>query len=145
MRGGANKEKGRKALAWISFGFAAVAGVAVAATFVGAMFSGLLGMFPGWVPAVALAGAAIAMGIDLFIDGEPNQVALYTVMALPTLARSAPGRFGDEVTRLGDNLLASVTGQLGLWLGVTSAIGVAAACGVIAYLMGRRVVAKGRA
>lgn len=145
MRGGANKEKGRKALAWISFGFAAVAGVAAAATFIGGLFAGLLGMFPSWVAAVALAGAAIALGIDLFVDGEPNQVALYTVMALPTLARSAPGRFGDEVTQLGNSLLASVTGQLGLWLGVTSALGVAAACAVISFLMGRRVVAKGRA
>ena len=41
--GGFNKEKGRKILDWVSFGFALVAGAAAAATFIGDLIAGAFG------------------------------------------------------------------------------------------------------
>jgi hypothetical protein len=91
LGGGINKQKGIKALAWISFILAVTGGAAVAGTFLGDWVSGLIGFFPGWIGVVILAGAFTAMAIDLFVDGIPNQVALYTAMALPSVARAVPG------------------------------------------------------
>lgn len=141
--GGFNKEKGRKALAWISFGFALVAGTAASATFVGSWIDSLFGFFPTWVSALALGAAVVALAIDLFVDGEPNKVAVYVAIALPSLARTSPGRLGGTVTDLAGQLLASVNGFLGVWLGVASALATAAICTAVALLMARRVVTKG--
>lgn len=144
LGGGINKQKGIKALAWISFILAVTGGAAVAGTFLGDWVSGLIGFFPGWIGVVILAGAFTAMAIDLFVDGIPNQVALYTAMALPSVARAVPGKLGDTVTDLSRQLLSSVNGALGVWLGTSSAIGLAITCVVVSLLMARRVIAKGR-
>lgn len=141
--GGFSKEKGRKALAWISFGFALVGGTAASATFAGDWIDALFGFFPTWVSALALAGALSALAIDLFVDGEPNKVAVYSAIALPSLARTSPGKLGDTVTELGSWLLSSMNALLGEWLGVTSAVATAAICAAVALLMARRVVTKG--
>lgn len=144
MRGGVGKEKGRKALAWISYGLAVVGGAALAATFVGGLIAGFIGFFPGWVAIVVFTGGFVAMAIDLFIDGEPNQVALYTAMLLPSVARAVPGRLSATVTDLSHQALAQVNATLGAWLGTSSALGLAIACVVVALLMARRVVTKSR-
>ena len=144
MRGGINKEKGIKALAWISYGLAAIAGAAVVTTFLGGWISGLVGLFPGWVAAVATAGLVVAMGIDLFIDGIPNQVALYSAMVIPSLARAVPGKLGDTVGALAQSLRDSVNSSLSTWLGVSSSISVAIGCAVVSLLMARRVIQKAR-
>jgi hypothetical protein len=144
MRGGGNKEKGIKALAWISYGFAVVGGAAVASTFVGDWISGFVGIFPGWVAIVAFVGAFVAMAIDLFVDGIPNQAALYSAIALPSLARAVPGKLSTTVTDLSTKALTQVNSSLGAWLGTSSALGVAVAAVVVSLLMARRVIAKGR-
>ena len=144
MRGGINKEKGIKALAWISYGLAAIAGAAVVTTFLGGWISGLVGLFPGWVAAVVTAGLVVAMAIDLFIDGIPNQVALYSAMVIPSLARAVPGRLGDTVGGLAQSLRDSVNSSLSTWLGVSSSISVAIGCAVVSLLMARRVIQKAR-
>jgi hypothetical protein len=141
---GGNKEKGRKILAWISFGFALVAGTASAATFLGTWTRGLLGAFPTWVPALLLVAAVVAMAIDIFNDGEPNQMAVYCALALPSLARSASGQLSSNVTSLSAQLTGTVNGGLSAWLGVTSELAVAAICATISLLMARRVIRKGR-
>lgn len=142
--GGFSKEKGIKALAWISFVLAAVGGAATAGTFLGDWVSGLLGFFPDWLGILVLTGAFVAMVIDLFVDGIPNQIALYTAIALPSVARSVPGKLGDTVTDLSRQLLDSVNNALGEWLGTSSAIGMALVSIVVSLLMARRVIAKGR-
>ena len=141
--GGFNKEKGIKALAWISYGLAVVSGAATVTTFLGGWITGIVGWFPGWVAAIATAGLVIGMGIDLFIDGIPNQVALYSAMVIPSLARAVPGRLGDTVGELATSLRDSVNASLSTWLGVTSSVGVAIGCAAISLLMARRVIAKG--
>jgi hypothetical protein len=142
--GGFNKEKGIKALAWISFTLAAVGGAALASTFIGTWTAALLGVFPSWVGILIVAGGFVAMAIDLFVDGIPNQVALYTAIGLPVVARSVPGRLGDTVTDLSGRLLGSLQGALGDWLGTSSALGMAVVSVVVSLLMARRVIAKTR-
>jgi hypothetical protein len=142
MRGGANKEKGRQALAWISFGLAVVAGAAAAGTFIGGMIAGVVGFFPGWVGALLCAGLIIGIAIDVFIDSEPNRVALFGMMLLPSLARAVPGQLGDTVTNAATTLLVQVQSALGQWLGLTTAVGIALGSAAIALLMARRVIAK---
>lgn len=143
MRGG-GKEKGIKVLAWISYGLAVVGGAAIAATFLGGWASGIVGILPGWVAIVLFTGAVAAMAVDLFVDGIPNQVALYTAIALPSLARSVPGKLSDTVTDLSRQALSQVNDTLGVWLGTTSALGLAVSAVVVSLLMARRVVQKGR-
>jgi hypothetical protein len=141
--GGFNKEKGIKALAWISYGLAVISGAALVTTFLGGWITGFVGLFPGWVAAIATAALVVGMGIDLFIDGIPNQVALYSAMLIPSLARAVPGKLGDTVGNLSAQLRDSVNGSLSTWLGVSSSLGVAIGCAVIALLMARRVIQKG--
>jgi small neutral amino acid transporter SnatA (MarC family) len=141
---GFNKEKGRKALAWISFGFALVAGTAMAASPVGGWIRSLLGMAPGWVAALLLAAAVVSMAVDVFVDGEPNQLALYCILALPTLARATTGKLSANVTQASSSATASVNGGVHSWLGVSSTLGTFVICTVIALLMARRVIRKGR-
>ncbi len=143
MRGG-NKEKGIKALAWISYGLAVIGGAALAATFVGGMVANVVGFFPNWVAIVLFAGAFVAMAVDLFVDGIPNQVALYTAIVLPSLARSVPGKMSGTVTDMSRQALDQANAALGVWLGTSSALGLAAVAVVVSLLMARRVVAKGR-
>lgn len=141
--GGFNKEKGVKALAWISFVLAAVGGAALASTFLGTWTAAFLNIFPAWVAVLVLAAGVVGMAIDLFVDGIPNQMALYTAIALPTLARSTPGRLGNTVTDLSSRLLDSLQGALGTWLGTSSAMGMACVSVAVSLLMARRVVRKG--
>jgi hypothetical protein len=141
--GGSNKEKGIKVLAWISFGAAVVGGAAIASTFVGDLIVSVVGFFPGWVAIAALLAGAVAMAVDLFVDSEPNRVALYTAMALPSVARAVPGALSNTVTNLSNQALSHVNAALGVWLGTSSAIGVALACVVVSLLVARRVIAKG--
>jgi predicted MFS family arabinose efflux permease len=140
MRGGS--DKGRKVRAWISFGLAVIGGAAIVATFVGGAIAGLVGFFPSWVAIAAFVGALVAMTIDLIIDGEPNRIALCTAMVLPSLARAVPGKLSDTVTQASSSAHDQVNQSLGVWLGTSSAIGIAVACVIVSLLMGRRVLAK---
>lgn len=144
MRGGSGKEKGRKALAWTSFVLALLAGTAMTATFIGDMIVGMLDWMWPWMAPLVFVGVFISMAMDLFVDGEPNQVALYSALVLPTLALAAPGQMSAAVTDGVNNLRASVGDGLSSWLGLgsTSSLGVAAVCTVAALLVGRRVLAK---
>jgi hypothetical protein len=137
-----SREKGRRVLAWISFGLAAIGGSALGASFVGGVIAGTVKIFPVWVATVCFVGFAGAMCVDLFLDGEPNLVALYAAMTLPSLARAVPGKLGVSATHVAQTLLMQVNKALGEWLGTSSAIGIAVVCCVVSLLTARRVIAK---
>lgn len=144
MRGGANKEKGRKVLAWVSFGFAAAAGAGAAFTFIGSLVAAILGFFPApWLPPLLLAGALVAMLMDIFVDSEPNQAALWMAMILPSLAAASNGRLADTVSQGARQLQAQLALGMGDWLGVSAGFGFVVVAAAVSILMGRRVVAKG--
>lgn len=148
MRGGGSNfkqnihDKGTKGLAWGSFLIGGIGGLAAAVSVIGDVISGVVGFFPSWVGALAFWIVAVSVAVDLLLDFEPNQVALYGVMALPTLARTAPGVWAQRFNEWCDDRLMWVNEQVGRGLGVTSAIGIAIVGIAVAYLMGRRVLAK---
>lgn len=143
MRGGFGREKGIQALAWISYGLAVAGGAAIAGTFLGGWISGLIGFLPGWVATVAFVAGFIAMAVDLFVDGIPNRLAIWMGILLPSIARAVPGKLSDTVTHLSGALLSQINASLGVWLGVSSSLGMAAAAVVASLLVARRVVTKG--
>lgn len=136
-------EKGILALAWISFVLAVGGGAAAAATFIGGMVAGFIGFFPGWVASLVLFVGFVAMVIDLLIDGIPNKLAIGMAIALPSVARAVPGKLGQTVTGLSNQLLNAINQLLGEWLGTTSALAVAASAIIAALLVARRVIVKG--
>jgi hypothetical protein len=146
MRGGGFdflRGRGTLILAWISYGLAVAGGASVAATFVGGLISGFVGLFPGWVAIVVFLAGFVAMVIDLLVDGVPNRLAIWMGIVLPSLARAVPGKLSQTVTDLSGQLLGQINQWLGVWLGTTSSLGVAAAAVVASLLVARRVVAKG--
>lgn len=139
--GGGGAAKGRKILAWISYGFAIVGGAALVATGLITFFTGLV---PGWVSAILFAGLFCAMAVDIIIDGEPNRLALISAMVLPSLAATVNGQLSTVVGQFARQVLTSVNAGLGSWLGVSgSGWAVAVMCIALAMIIARRVVAKG--
>lgn len=139
------KQKGVKVLAWVSFGVAVVGGTLATQTFLGRAVQTILGALPwNWMPPVLLAVAFVAAAIDIFIDGEPNQAAIWAALLLPTVAASVPGRLGSWVSTWCGRLLGAIDGWLHAWI-TDSSTGLALACIGIALVMARRVVRKNRA
>jgi hypothetical protein len=143
------QEKGTTVLAWLSFFFAVLGGTAGAGMFLGTAvrFSlGLLGELPwAWtsaIPAVLLVGLAIAVFIDLLLDLEPNQTAVYSAIFIPSVASAAPGGFGDRITRWTNDLMGWAGGHLSAELGSGAPTVVAMGCIVAALVMARRVIKK---
>lgn len=144
MRGGGfAREKGILALAWISYGLAVAGGAAITATFAGSIIAGFVGFFPDWVAIVGFLAGFVVMVIDLIVDGTPNRAAVGIAIVLPSVARAVPGKLSETVTNLSNAILAQINEALGVWLGTTSALGIAAAAVVASLLVARRVVAKG--
>jgi hypothetical protein len=143
MRGGGFKEKGIKGLAWTSFVLAVVGGAALAVSFVGNWITAGLDMFPAWVRGIGLFAAVVAIAIDLFVDGIPNQVAVYSAIAIPVVAKSTSGALASNVTQLSNQLLTSANAQLGAVIGTTVPLAMGVAAVAASLLVARRVIAKG--
>lgn len=138
------REKGIKLLAWTSLGIAYIGGAAITGTWLGRAIANIVGVFPGWVGIVVVIAAAIATAIDLFVDGTPNYPALYTVIVVPSIASSIPGRLGETIQDLSVATITQINADLESWLGTSSALGLGIACVVAALLMARRVITKTR-
>lgn len=136
------REKGRKGLAWFSFVLAAVGGAAVAVTFVGGIIAGILGFFWWWTAPAALLAAVALIVRDLWMDGEPNFIALFSAMAIPSLARAAPGRFGNAISDASGKILAQADRAMGEWFGTLAPIGIAGMCILVSLLLGQRMVSR---
>lgn len=140
---GMGGDKKVKVLAWISYILAVIGGAAITDTFIGRFVTGVVEFFPSWLAIVAFAGGFVAMAVDLLVDGIPNRLAVYLGMVLPPVAAAVPGKLGDTVVSLSHSILAAVDGGMQSWLGVSSALGLAATSVVVSLLVARRVVAKG--
>lgn len=135
------RDRGIQGLAWSSFGFAVVGGTAGAGTFVGDTIRTVLDVLPWqWVPVAGMIGLAGATAVDLFMDGTPNRPALYSVIALPSVATAAPGRLGDTLTGGANTAMDWVDESLTAWLGTQSSAGIAITCVVASLILARRVV-----
>jgi hypothetical protein len=135
------QDKGIQILAWSSFGFAAIGGTAASGTFVGDTIRTVLDILPWeWVPVAGLIGLAGATAVDLFMDATPNRVALYSAIAIPSVATAAPGKLGDTLTDGANTAMDWVDTSLAEWLGTQSSVGIAITCVVASLILARRVV-----
>ena len=137
------QQRGVKTLAWLALAVASIGGAAAAGTFVGDWIDKLFAILPWqWVPILLLIVLVVATAIDLLIDLIPNQAAIYSVIAMPSVAAATPGGFGDTIGGWFNGLMGWVNSGLVQWLGTDSAVGLALACIVAAVLMARRVIRK---
>jgi hypothetical protein len=137
------QQKGVRTLAWLTLGVASLGGTAAAGTFIGDWTDNVFDFLPWeWLAPLVLAILFITTVIDLLIDLMPNKAAIYSVIAMPSVAKAAPGKFGETVGGWFDALMDWVNGVLTSWLGTDSAVGLAIACIVAAVLMARRVIKK---
>src|SRR5688500_17943266 len=93
-KGGNWKGTATKILAWGSFALGIAASPLLAGTFVGGAIDNVITFGPGWAAPVLLLLLVVGVGVDLFVDGVPNRVALYCAMAWCSVARSVDGRLG---------------------------------------------------
>jgi hypothetical protein len=139
------QQKGIKGLAWCSFVIAVVGGTLGAETFLGRIVQGFLQLWPWkWIPPVLLAGAIVALAVDIFIDLLPNSAAIWSALLLPSIAASVSGKLGDKVSEGCRWLLDQIDGWLQEWI-TDSSTGLAIACIAAALIMARRVMKKSKA
>lgn len=142
MRPGGNwKDKMTKGLAWSSYTLAVVAGALLASTFIGGFVDNVLGFIPwDWIPVAILAALFVLTAIDLLMDGVPNRVAMYCTIAMPSVARAVSGSLGNNIESWAGTVRDQLQGNLSDLLGTTSAIGLAVAAGICAWLVARRTM-----
>jgi fructose-specific phosphotransferase system IIC component len=141
--------KSIKGLAWASFVVALADGALLPGTFVGDWVRTAFGILPNtWsvvVPVIVLIVGWVAVFLDCYLDLEPNQVAIYGALLLPTVASTISGGLADWVRSVADTVLHAIDQWLfqaapdGLG---SSALALAAAVAVL--LMANRVVKKSR-
>ena len=139
--------KSIKALAWASFVIAVAAGALLPGTFIGDWVRTAFGWLP-WgpvIPIIVLIVGVVAAFLDCYLDLEPNQVAVYAALLLPTIASTISGGLAGGVRNLANTVLDAVDQWLfkaspdGLG---SSALAIATAFAVV--LMANRVVKKSR-
>jgi fructose-specific phosphotransferase system IIC component len=139
--------KSIKGLAWASFVIAIADGALIPNTFVGDWTRKVFGWLP-WgpvIPIIVLIVGVVATFLDCYLDLEPNQVAVYSALMLPTIASTIHGGLADWVRELSQTVLDAIDQWLfqaaprGLG---SSALAIAIALAVT--LMSDRVVKKSR-
>lgn len=137
------KQKGVSGLAWASFVIAVVGGALAAGMWIGDVIETVLKAIPiGWVPEVLLFAALVTIGLDLFLDGVPNWMAIVGAILTPSIATATFGKLGDKVGEWSAALLGWLGGPMEEWVGTDSATGLAIAAIIGSLLMARRVVRK---
>lgn len=132
-------------MAWISFGSAVCGGVLAVGMWIGSAMRAILGPIPwAWLPAVAALGLLVAIVRDFLMDGEPNKIAVYGAIALPSLAAGATGKLGDSIHDWSAAILTWVNTWGPAWLGTSSAAGLTIGFIVTAILLAQRTVKKGK-
>jgi hypothetical protein len=143
--------KSIKALAWASFVFAFGVSAMLPATFVGDFTRSIFKMLPNYrgadlgaiVAVIILIVGLIASIVDVWLDLEPNQVAVYYVLFMGCVASTLTGGIADWFTNLSRTVLDAVDQAIfsAMPNGVGSGLlAVVAAIGIV--LMTQRVVAK---
>jgi len=143
--------KSVKALAWASFTFAFAVSAMLPATFVGDAVRAFFRMLPTYkgadlgtiIAVIILIVGLIAAIVDVWLDLEPNQLAVYYVLFMGCVASTLTGGMADWFTNLSHAVLDAVDGWIfsAMPNGVgSSLLAVVAAIGII--LMTQRVVAK---
>lgn len=132
-------------MAWVSFGSGGCGGMLATGMWIGEAVHAVLSPIPWpWLPAVATLGLLVVIVRDFLIDGEPNKIAVYGAIALPSLAASATGKLGDSIHTWTSVILDWVNSWGPQWLGTSSATALTLAFIVTAILLAQRAVKKGK-
>jgi hypothetical protein len=83
-------------MAWTSFGCAFLAGAFAPGMWIGHWIAAGVKMLSWFVLVIFFSLLAWTIR-DLAMDGEPNKIAVYSVIVLPSLAGSTPGGVGQWV------------------------------------------------
>ncbi|TBL44226.1 hypothetical protein EYA84_01940 [Verrucosispora sp. SN26_14.1] len=135
------RSKGVKVLAWTSMGTALVGGPLVAGMFLGDAIDTVLEAIPwGWIPPVVLGVLVVLLLRDMLLDWEPNRMAIWSLLLIPSVARATPGRLGDRIDEWTGAALELVAEPLRVWLGTSSPIALALFVGATAILLAQRSV-----
>lgn len=141
--GGSFKRRGITALAWSNFAVGATGGALIAGSYAGKLIRGIFAAVPlSWLASVAVFVGVLSIAIDIFIDGTPNQVAIWGALAIPSVATASPGSLGNSITTATQTLLDVIGGWLAPVIGTGAGTGLAVAATAAALLMMRRVNAK---
>jgi hypothetical protein len=141
--------KSIKGLAWASFVIALADGALLPGTWIGDWVRTAFGWLPSGlgiaVPVIVLILGWGAVFLDCYLDLEPNQIAVYGALMLPTVASTMSGGLATWTIDIANQVLHTIDSYLfkavpnGLgstWL----AIGIA----VAVLFMANRVVKKSR-
>ena len=138
------RAKASTGLAWASWVSMFVGGTLIQFTPLGNQVANALNGLPELARILALLGLTVGMCLDLFKDGIPNQFAVYSMLIIPSLARSTTGKLGAEITNGGLWLANQISPSLREWLGSGSAVTLAACCALLGVLLARRFVSKSK-
>lgn len=138
------RAKGVTGLAWVSLVLAVAGGALAADMFIGDTLGWILDHQPiEYLPELLLVVGVVAIGLDLFMDGVPNQVAIYGALLVPSVATSTFGKLGQQVEAGSGWILDFVDENAAEWAGTNSSTGLALVFVISALLVARRVVKKG--
>lgn len=139
--------KSIKGLAWASLVIALADGALLPGTFVGDAISTVFGWLP-WgpvIPIIILIVGWVGVFLDSYLDLEPNQVAVWGALLLPSVAASMSGGLADWTKDIASTVLQAID----RWLFAAAPDGLgsstlAVAIAVAVVLMAQRVVKKSR-
>lgn len=141
--------KSIKALAWVSMVIATADGVLLAGTFVAKWIHTGLKLIPEpWrtiVVVIVIIGGLVAAFLDCWLDLEPNQVAIWAALLLPSIAKNVSGGVAQWVQDVSTTVLHAID----QWLFKAAPAGLGSSSLAIAFavgalLMANRVVKKSR-
>lgn len=139
--------KSIKGLAWASFVIAVADGALLPSTFVGDFTRQVFSWLP-WgpvIPIIVLIIGFVAAFLDCYLDLEPNQVAVYAALMLPTVASTLSGGLADWVRDISRTALNAI--DQWLFQAVPNGVGsqfLAVAIAFAVLMMASRVVNKSR-
>lgn len=141
--------KSIKGLAWASFVIAVADGVLLAGTFISDwIHTGLGFISEPWrtiITVILVIFGLVAAFLDCWLDLEPNQLAIWCALLLPSIARGLSGGIADWTRDASQTVLHAID----QWLFKAAPAGLgstwlAIAIAVAAVLMAHRVVKKTR-